>query len=693
MRTPYRADLEAPGSARAAGGPCHALSAHARVLPRLLVFAALLFAVLSAPAARAGRAAGLGPQDATRANRLIAGARPPIELEGGLVLRQLELEPDRIIATIDGPTPGTLTLTGRCGGPYNLPRTASFDITWRGDQPAPRAIRRLRNAISSRDDGSFWGALDPCPPTAAAAPQGDGPPRPSPWPAVAYLLAVVAAWRLASYLLERRFGSTPGPAGAAALVAIRVATLAAAALALIHGPKAGDLGRLLPPFALGLALLALPLLAGLWTGAALRRLAGPLRGARWPLAAALALAPLAVAWWRLAGPLATSPSDLLAASLLAAFGLWHGARSASGRSLRNHLLLLAASLAFALALGELAVRLLLPPPQPMPPADEARLTIDILEEAQLCNALYPDAFPLATRGLTFEDRTALARERPLHVLHVGDSVTQGVGVEPAFWFTTLLSNAQPDVAHVNAGYSGSGTDFQYLLIASWLERMHFDLVVLHIFANDVGDMSAHYLCCPGGPLLDYGGAVPVARCPTAVAQPKRLAILRHSPAPYPLRVATAFSRLATYLTLVVGGTPTDADHFTEADQGRVLARIAEVTRAHGTRFAVVRLPSEDEADVSGPVPTIAAPAQAARLNALRVPLLDPAPDLFAASPQGEVSGWYIGDRTHFNAAGHRYLADWLAPRLRALLDAPAPAPPPPKAPDDPLRSPGASPPR
>ncbi|MEZ4267048.1 MAG: SGNH/GDSL hydrolase family protein [Myxococcota bacterium] len=640
---------------------------------RRVALAASLAAVLSAPAARADGVAGLGPQDAARANRVVAGARPPVELEGGYVLRELELESARLVATVEGPLPGTLTLTGKCGGSHNLPDTASFELTWRGAQPAPAVIRQLRDAIAARDDGSFWGALDPCARATVAPPHDEGPPRPSPWPALAYLFAVVAAWRLSSLLLERRFGSSPGPASAAALVATRAATLAAAALALAYGPESGDLGRLLPPFALGLALLALPLLAGLWTGAAIRRVVGPLRGAASPLVALIALAPLAAAWWRIAAATIFSPADLLAAALLCAFGLWHGARSTDGKSLRNHLLLLAASLAIALTLGELAVRLLLPPPQPMPPADEARLSIDILREAPLCNALYPDAYPLTTTGVTFDDRTAVRRERPLHVLHVGDSVTQGVGVEPAFWFTTLLGNAQTDVAHINAGYSGSGTDFQYLLIASWLDRMRFDLVVLHMSPNDLNDMSAHYLCCPGGPLVDYRGAVPVARCPTAVARPERVAILRHSPAPYPLRVATAFSALATHLTLLLGGTPTDADNFTERDQARLLERILDVTRSHGVRLAVVRLPAEYEADLSGPVPRIAPPAHDALLRGLGVPLLDPAPDLFAAAPHGEVSAWYVGDQTHFNAAGHRFIAQWLAPRLRELLSAPAPA--------------------
>jgi lysophospholipase L1-like esterase len=641
---------------------------------RLAVSAlALCWATASLPARAAG-VAGLGPQDGPRATRLVAGTRPPVALGDGMVLRGVAVEPLRVVATLEGPSSGTLTLTGKCGDVSNLPGTASFDLTWRGGQPAPTAVLRLAEGIALRDDGRFWGTIDPCPPPlAVAAPAAEaGPARPSPWPALAWVAMVVLAWRVASYLLERRITPAPAPRAAAHLVIVRAATLAAAAAALLYGPTTGDLGRLLPAFSRGLAFTALPLIAALWAGAALRRLAGPLRGPRWPLAALLALAPLAYASWRLAAPLDVGPADLVAASLLAAFGLWHGTRSADGRSLRNHMRLLALSLVLALTLGELTVRALLPATQPMPPADEARLTIDILDEDQLCNALYPAEFPLATAGLTFEDRTAVARQRPLHVLHVGDSVTQGVGVEPAFWFTTLLSNAQPDVAHINAGYSGSGTDFHYLLIQSWLDRMHFDLVVLHLFSNDLNDMSAHYLCCPDGPLLDYRGAEPVARCPTAVARPHRLAILRHSPAPYALRVATAFSRLAAHLTLILGGTPTDADNRTDGDQTRVLKRIAEATRAHGTRFVVVRLPAEYEADVSGPVPTIAASAQAAPLETLGVPLLDPAPALFAASPQGEVSGWYIGDQTHFNAAGHAYLADWLAPRLRALLDAAAP---------------------
>jgi hypothetical protein len=637
----------------------------------LLVLAVAVGITANTATARAGGPPVLGPQDVARASKLVAGARPPVDLGDGYTLESVDLAPLHITAVVAGPAPGRLTLAGRCGATTNLPPTRSFELAWRGVEPVPPAVLGWVQSIGGRDDGSFWRGIDPCSDQAVAPPVSQGPPAPSPWPALGYLLAVCLAWLVATWTLDHVLAWAPGWRGAAGAAAARIATTVAAVAAVTLGPSTGDLGRMLPPFALGLAMTLGPSMAGLWLGSALRRLLGPLGPG---LAAAICAAPPLYGWWLLGGPLGVSPSDVLYGAALASLGFWLGARSSDARALRIHLLLFGTSLIVALCLGELAVRLLLPATQPMPPADEARLTIDIVQEAPLCNALYPVEFPLSARGVTFEARTGVDRERPLHVLHVGDSVTQGVGVEPPHWFTTLLAQAQPEVAHINAGYSGSGTDFHYLLIASWLDRMRFDLVVLHMFDNDLNDMSAHYLCCPDGPLLDYSGPVPAARCPTARATPQRLAVLRHSPAPYAIRVATAVSRLAAHLTLRLGGTPTSADNFALADQARVLERIATVTRAHGTRFAVVRLPAEYEADLSGPAPTATPPAQAAALRALGVPLLDPAPDLFAAAPSGDVSRWYIGDRTHYNEAGHRYIADWLAPRLRAILDAPPLAP-------------------
>src|SRR5690606_22826772 len=115
------------------------------------------------------------------------------------------------------------------------------------------------------------------------------------------------------------------------------------------------------------------------------------------------------------------------------------------------------SLSGALTVGELAARRLLPPLGGLPPVTGMTVLFDEEPETHGCEALFPSD---ASSPSSFAARWAHADadRRPLKVLHVGDSMLEGAGVSPDETVTAELGRLQPDVAHVNAGYGGTGTD-------------------------------------------------------------------------------------------------------------------------------------------------------------------------------------------------------------------------------------------
>ncbi len=385
--------------------------------------------------------------------------------------------------------------------------------------------------------------------------------------------------------------------------------------------------------------------------------------------------------------------DLLLAALLLGAGLLCGAAVPRRRPLvRVALGLLVAAL--PLAVVEAGARWWLPPPQEFPDVGLARFPWQFSSriDPDRCPALYPDA-ALRNAGdpFTFAARTREPDARPQRVVHVGDSLVAGTGVALEGTFPAQLARLQPRVAHVNAGFPGTGNDYHLLIVRRWLARVRADLVVQYVFANDPDENDRRSACCGDEPLLRDGAFE--ASCEGPRAPTGALSLLRRAPPPYVLRVATGFSAAARHAAVAIaraanfdhGGLEPALDHATVLRRrARMVALLEESHReivARGARHALVYLPDRAALEQGGWVAKreeemrAAVAAAALQMGAASIDAAEFFHDALRAKrfdalfrPHGDV---------HFSAEGHRAFAEWLAPRLAPLLpSAPALAPAP-----------------
>ena len=434
-------------------------------------------------------------------------------------------------------------------------------------------------------------------------------------------------------------------------------------------------------------LLVGPILAGQLMGWVIRRLLGARRsGILWALV--LILVP--------AGALiAVLPSmpivglwDGMVEGLLLGVGVLLGAHRV-GAGGGGRIGLAAAVAVVALAVLEIAVRLLLPPPPAFPIGQPHLLLADSIRAGGAwqgwdmrsreiaCSVIYGDQYASmldlsdqrdVQRPATHAPR-ADARRR---VLHVGDSLAFGFGVDPSDTFVSALQRLEPEVEHVNGSMPGIAPDAYLALVQAWTARQRFDAVVLYLFTdNDLRDLDGPYPCCDFEPLLAYADGGVALRCPTArSAQLGRAGwewLRRNSPPPFLLRAILDESRVAAYVSalmveagqrysLTAGSTP--------EEQGRHLGAILGAARDHlrptATSLAVVVLPGRGWIDGSNPrsaereqMLTLARQAD--------LPTLDPGPMLRTAAAAG--TSLFIGpperNDPHFNPIGHRLMAEWL----------------------------------
>jgi hypothetical protein len=298
--------------------------------------------------------------------------------------------------------------------------------------------------------------------------------------------------------------------------------------------------------------------------------------------------------------------------------------------------------------------------------------------------LFPDLDPRV-----FDERTAKAVHSPTRVLHVGDSMVFGMGVEMENAFPALLEQAQPGATHINAGLPGAGPDVYWRVAQDWTRRLPAARVVLYISTgNDLTDLDTSYPFCGGGPLLAYDGDALRMRCPEPKPGSGRSNFLkwyvRHSPPPYPLRVAALFSSLGAHTlngflrlrTLISGESRNDIDvawnHFE-----RVLRATHEALRERSIPMTVVILPNRFA--LEGPPSRARSEREVARriieiCHAMGAQVLD-ATDHFESAMRGHPDTHlfldYGGRKDgHFSRAGHQLLADWLKPLLPSDINEP-----------------------
>lgn len=449
-----------------------------------------------------------------------------------------------------------------------------------------------------------------------------------------------------------------------------------------------------------LATLVVPLLCGAALGLFVRRVrGGRVSGAAFALSA-------------LIGPLAASTAAFALRPLLGIWdAAWTGLLAGVGLLLTAHAALVDRRRVAALALGtvlalavlEVAARLLLTPPPRFPSgagphlwlADSIRAsrltqTWDMRSRELACAIIYGTAYrglidmvdeqrrgdsPAADAGSDDSDvrtpaRYTPRRDVPRRELHVGDSIVFGLGVARAAAFPSLLGALEPDTEHVNAGVPALAPDGYLGVLQAWQRRAHFDVVTMYVFApNDVGDLDGPAPCCGFAPLLTYAGDRARLRCaeplPADLGRAGFEWLRYNSPPPYIVRALVDHSALAAHVgayLVDLGHRSSLSSRFSAAERLRHLGIILRTARdelaARGTVFRLVLFPGDVRA-AGGSDNTAREHDQIVALaRELGVPLLDATALLRTAA--GERRDLFLRPfDPHFNAAGHRAVAEWL----------------------------------
>jgi lysophospholipase L1-like esterase len=242
------------------------------------------------------------------------------------------------------------------------------------------------------------------------------------------------------------------------------------------------------------------------------------------------------------------------------------------------------------------------------------------------------------------------------ILLLGDSFTDGLEVETADHFAVRVQQRRPDLEIHNAGVSAYST-LQELLLARRLEPRVRPLArVLLVYANDVNENVSPYmpLLAPR-PWIDIDGR----------QQPVEWDVFASSLPPIPFaawlhRHSVAFFRLETAWArwqrpVLAKRAWSWANRWATDARWAVLRNLVAELQAMGP-LLLVACPSRGEVS-RGPAET--STRVTAIGTALGIPVLDLRPLL---GPE-DYWRWDI----HWNAAGHRVLADALTPALDTLF--------------------------
>ncbi len=460
--------------------------------------------------------------------------------------------------------------------------------------------------------------------------------------------------------------------------------------------------------ALVVALATLPAALGAGVGVLLRRARGGRFAGLLPglglLVVPVLLAIAAVLWRPVIGLW-----DAVVEGALVGVGLTIAAHRALAR--RADVTLLLASVVAGLGLFEAASRLFLPPPPGFPIEGGPHLLLadairagtrthswDLRSKELVCSIVYEDRYPgiLDAAGehdiptpRTFVPRRDAARR----VLHVGDSMTFGIGVDRGETFVAGLGHLEPAVEHVNAGIPGTAPDAYLSVLERWAAVQRIDTVVMYVFeGNDVDGLDDRYPCCSWEPLLAYDRGGARLRCPEPAPVDLHAAgatwLRYNSPPPFLVRAFIPYSSAAGHVAAAVVDAMTHMPRGVDQPTDVALSHLEAIVRSarddlreRGVGFAVVVLPSRDWVE-GAPRSEHLAPRIMDVCRALEVAAVDASAFLRDERLRGSRSFMPMPTDPHFSAAGHAALAGWLHGALAAAL-------PPPHGPqpDEPLPSP------
>jgi hypothetical protein len=343
----------------------------------------------------------------------------------------------------------------------------------------------------------------------------------------------------------------------------------------------------------------------------------------------------------------------------------------------------------SLVLVELGARLLLPPPPGFPTRGGPHLLLanalrgdlthqpwDTLSKDLVCSIVYGDRYSSILDLSSAERDIVTPRNfvpRPgavRRVLHLGDSMAFGFGLDRSATFTADLERLQPGVQHINGSIPGTAPDAYLGVLQSWIAAHRVDLVVMHVYeGNDLDGLDSRYPCCDWQSLLVYDGGEARLRCATATAPNLEHAGLRwrsfHNPPPYLVRALIDTSAAAAYLAAALAREPyflVDQPLQTRLEHLEAIVRAAgALLAAHHISFVVDVLPTrswlETQAAWQHYAPSIVEAAHRAG-----VPVLDGSEFFRAAVIDGQSLFFDNGD-IHFNAHAHTLWATWLNQRL------------------------------
>jgi lysophospholipase L1-like esterase len=357
----------------------------------------------------------------------------------------------------------------------------------------------------------------------------------------------------------------------------------------------------------------------------------------------------------------------------------------ASRATWQRLLLAAGALAAGLAGLEIGFRTLLPEPRRYPPASSAHFLFVATNEQEPCRAI-----DISRRPAWLEARRGGQIREGERVLHLGDSIVFGSGVEGDEAFPAVLEQLDPGYAHVNGGVAGSSLDVQLVVLRTWIDRIKPSRVILHFFTgNDVDEMDEPFPCCDMGPFLSYDGGRITPNCPTPRWRLPKSALIAQSPPPYLLRVATGVSTVARHslrafevasLSLArlwdqrVQSSPrSDSEEQAWSHLELALRTVRDDLASRGIPLTLSVVPSRSGLEAQHPEQSrfwLIRERMIRVAGALGIPVVDPwgfFQDIVAREGGGTV---FLPADVHFNAEGHRRYARWLLDRLGPGLRGP-----------------------
>lgn len=248
-------------------------------------------------------------------------------------------------------------------------------------------------------------------------------------------------------------------------------------------------------------------------------------------------------------------------------------------------------------------------------------------------------------------------------LVLGDSFTWGWGVAQGEVYTDHLQRARPDTAIDNRGVNAFGTGQELLVAAQELAARRYDVVLVQVFVNDLGDN-----------VDDKGGRRPVFILDGDRLLPPRGALRPLRPAwRLWLQESRAFG-LLDYTTRALGGGDAASAPLRAASDpaapvdyrtvrggpitARLLRELAAVAAHRGARVAIIYAPHRLElaSPPAAPAGVRAAHQLAAEAAvASGATFIDLTAPLAAAAARGEPV-LFPGDE-HWTPHGHRLVAD------------------------------------